>query len=274
MRIPFLAIAGIGFWSLAPKALAFQITVHQSVCQYVPCFAGGGSAGLVAFLMAKFIPSMYVVFGAVAGIYLLKNAITMVIKGMEEGEAAEARGNIINIITGCVVVGISGFVVQSFAVGYGLQVVNPAPISTALGNVILFFKLVVAAAAMANLVIQAFRIISSQGDSGMMEKGRKRLIMGFVGIGIILLANVIISATVPGAGSAMLSAEVVGIANFLITLVGALCVVAMILAGIAYVISVDESYKDSAKTAIKVSIVTLVIMLLSYAIVNTFLSLG
>lgn len=72
----------------------------------------------------------------------------------------------------------------------------------------------------------------------------------------------------------MLSAEVVGIANFLITLVGALCVVAMILAGIAYVISVDESYKDSAKTAIKVSIVTLVIMLLSYAIVNTFLSLG
>jgi hypothetical protein len=273
MRIPFSALFGsLGALVLAlvaEPAHAFQIVIHPSVCAYIPCYSGGGSLGVVTLLMAKFIPSMYVVFGAVAGIYLMINTIKMVTEASDEGVVSEAKGNIIHIIVGCVVVGGAALIVESFGVGYGLRLLNPAPVSTLLTYVILFFRLILGTALMVNIVIQAFRILSSQGDSGAQEKGRKRLVMGFIGVGFMLLASIIVSVAVPGANTAPLIIELVGIANFLITLVGALCVVAIIIAGICYVISVDESFKDKAKTAIKVGIVTLVIMLLAYAVVHT-----
>lgn len=273
MRIPFLAFGTLLLTLTAGHAHAFQINIDPSVCNFIPCIAGGGSAGIVALLMAKFVPSMYIVFGAVAGIYMMLDVIKMVTEGSDEGVVTEAKGNIIHIIVGCVVVGGAALIVESFGVGYGIRIVNAAPITGAITYIITFFRLLIGAVLMANIVLQAFRIISSQGDSGAQEKGRNRLIMGFIGVGIMLLASVIVSAAIPGANSAPLMGEIVGIANFLITLVGALCVVGVIVGGIFYVISVDESYKDKAKTAIKVSIVTLVIMLLSYTVVQTLFTI-
>ncbi len=269
MRLLSVAIGALLSVLVVEPAHAFQIVIHPSVCQFIPCIAAGGSQGIVVLLMARFIPSMYVVFGAVAGIYLMINTIKMVSEGSDEGVVSEAKVNIIHIIVGCVVVGGAALIVQTFAVGYGLRIANPAPLNTMLGIVILFFRLLIGTALMVNITIQAFRILSSQGDSGAQEKGRKRLVMGFIGVGIMLLASLIVSAAVPGANSTPLIGEMVGIANFLITIVGALCVVGMIVGGICYVISIDESLKDKGKTAIKVSIVTLVIMLLAYAVVNT-----
>ncbi len=269
MRIPFLAFGALVLALLAEPVHAFQITIHSSVCAYIPCYSGGGSAGIVALLMANFIPSMYVLFGGVAGIYMMLNTIKMVTEGSDEGVVSEAKSNIIHIIVGCVVVGGAALIVESFGIGHGIRIVNQAPVSALLTLVIMFFRLVMGAALMANIVIQAFRLISSQGDSGQEEKARKRLITGFIGVGLMLLASIIVSAAIPGANSTPLAGEIVGIANFLTTLIGALCVVAIIVAGICYVISIDEGFKDKAKTAIKVSIVTLVVTLLAYAVVNT-----
>lgn len=271
--MPFLAIGTLVFALLAEPVHAFEITIHSSVCAFIPCYSGGGAAGLVTFLMARFIPSMYILFGAIAGVYLIINAIKMVTQGSDEGAVGEAKESIIHIIIGCVVVGGAAMIVETFGVGYGLRIANPTPLNTMLTLVIAFFRAILGTAVLANVVIQAFRILTSQGDSGAQEKGRNRLIIGFIGVGIVLLASVIVSAAAPGANTAPLIGEIVGIANFLITLVGALCVVGVIVGGILYVISVDESYKDQAKTAIKVSVVTLVIMLLSYAVVNTLFGL-
>lgn len=273
MRLLLSATSALVLGLVSEPAHAFQITIHPSVCNFIPCLAGGGSQGIVALLMARFIPSMYVVFGAVAGIYLMINTIKMVTEASDEGTVSEAKGNIIHIIVGCVIVSAAAFIVETFGVGYGLRIANPAPLNMAVAAVILFFRLIIGTALMVNITIQAFRIIASQGDSGAQEKGRKRLVVGFVGVGIMLLANAIVLAAVPGANSMPIVGEMVGIANFLITIVGALCVVGMIVAGIYYVISVDESLKDKAKTAIKVSIVTLVIMLLAYAVVNTLFAI-
>ena len=65
-----------------------------------------------------------------------------------------------------------------------------------------------------------------------------------------------------------------GIINFTLTLIGALAVFTIIIAGIMLVLSVDEGLKDRAKKAIVVAVVGLIVALLSYILVRFFVNLG
>ena len=66
----------------------------------------------------------------------------------------------------------------------------------------------------------------------------------------------------------------VGIINFTLTLIGALAVFTIIIAGLLLVLSIDENLKDRAKKAIVVAVVGLIIALLSYILVRFFINLG
>ncbi|HLD71768.1 MAG TPA: hypothetical protein VI873_04115, partial [Candidatus Peribacteraceae bacterium] len=119
------------------------------------------------------------------------------------------------------------------------------------------------------------------------EKAKKRLLYGFVGVGIILLANRMVLAVFPdtvpcfsagisgsGGDSGIVSMEMVGIANFLLAAFGLMVVVAIIIAGIYLVVSVKEDNKEKAKQIVKTSIIALAVIIAAFAIVNAFLFLG
>ena len=137
-----------------------------------------------------------------------------------------------------------------------------------------------------NIVIQGARLIAAQSQEDA-EKAKKRLLYGFVGVGIILLANRMVLAVFPdtvpcssggvsgsGGDSSIISIEMVGIANFLLAAFGLMVVVAIIIAGIYLVVSVKEDNKEKAKQIIKTSIIALAVIIAAFAIVNAFLFLG
>jgi len=148
-------------------------------------------------------------------------------------------------------------------------VVSPAGVNTVLDSVIIFIKAIIATALLVNITIQGFGMIMAT-DEGALTKARTKLLHGIYGAAIVLLASPLVNMVYdknPTAGEL----ELKGIANYIITIFGLLAVVALIMAGILLVVSVDESLKDRAKKLIIGSLVALIVVIAAGALVNFFI---
>lgn len=249
----------------AAAALLLPATAHaQNVwCQFVLCGGGGpGATGVSIFLRSIGLELITMMIGLVSA-YVIYTAFIMVIQSSSDG-ASKGKESLRSIIVGCVVVALASTIVLAFGLGSG----STSNLNSELEKVVVFFRGVLYAALVANIVLQGFRYISSQGESGQMDKARQRLFASFIGTGLVLLTDTII--TVASGNSAQAIPEAVGIAKYLITIFGGLCVIAILVAGILLVVSIDEGLKDKAKAAVKVAIFSLIIVILSAAIVKFF----
>lgn len=120
-------------------------------------------------------------------------------------------------------------------------------------------------------VVSGLRMISTRGDQGNFDKSRKVLVGSCIGVMIMFIANFIVMA-VDGRDSMLIIEEMKGIALFLLTFAGFLCVLALIIAGIFLIISVDEGLRDRAKKTIIGTLIALAIVLCSYAVILTFVA--
>ncbi|MDO8649227.1 MAG: hypothetical protein Q7R81_05595 [Candidatus Peregrinibacteria bacterium] len=256
-------------------ALQLKMGWATSICgTYMPCstnIAGAGAEGLALYIMSVVVTAVQVGFIAVALLMLFTYAAQMVFYSTDENALSEARMSYVYAITGAAVVGISGFLVKAFQPG--VDIVNKNEVDAGLENIVLFVKFGLAALVTINVVIQGVRLITAQSQEAS-EKARKRLLVGFGGVAVILLGKIVIQAINPdvAAPPSALADQIIGIASFLITFFGFAAVVAILIAGFMLVISIDESNKDKAKTIIKTSLIALAVLTSAYTIVNTFLS--
>lgn len=258
-------------------ALEIDPSSVSALCGVIPCngVAGGGALGLSAYLLDRIVTAMEIGIVAVAIIALFTAAIQQVVLSTEESTVKDARTSYIYIIAGLAVTGLARWLVLAISpTEVGSQLVNVAALNDGIGNIVTYFRLIIVITLMANTVIQAFRLIASQGEQEQVDKAKKRLIAGFIGAGVIMLANVIAEATIPGlAGTTRVAVEIAGIASYIIMVVGFMALLTIVLAGVLLIISVDEGLKDKAKTAVKTSIVALIVVFLSYALVTAFIAL-
>lgn len=215
---------------------------------------------------------MEIGFVALAIMILLTSSLNMVMYSGDEAAVTDARKSFYYVITGGMVVGLADLIVRTFQAGNGSAIVEQAPISTAAGHVIFYFEAILALALIANIVIQSLRLITSQGQEDQTEKARKQLIYGFIGVALMLLINPLLSALVPGSRAGIINEEMIGIANFMLTLFGLMAVVAVVIAGIMLVVSVNESLKDTAKTIIRVTVIASAVVIASYSIVASLIT--
>lgn len=263
--------------SLLPAILGLIVSVAHGQAlnpcpfAYLPC-AQGGSEGVGEFLADVVFPAMRVVFvaGALANFFFY--AFRMLYQANDEEATRTAKGGYEQAIYGCAYMSLASFFVEAFGSSARSTLVNPEPLQTAFANVTLYIKLIVAALVTAVLVIVAFRLVLVQ-DEGERDKAKKRLSACFIGVVIITLSNVVVSAFSPEAGAAVLGEEIVGMANFLLTIFGALCVLWFIAAGIMLVVSVNEDQKDTAKKGLMTAVVAISVVVSSYVLLNFFLSL-
>jgi hypothetical protein len=135
--------------------------------------------------------------------------------------------------------------------------------------VVTFFKGVVFAILIGNFFYQGFLLIVAQDDATR-ERARKLMLWGLIGATVVILANAAVEAfTYQDIG--VISIELTGILNFLATIFGFLSVIAIIVAGIMIMISVEDSSKERGKKILLAAFVSLVVVVCSAAIVNTFL---
>jgi hypothetical protein len=265
--------------SLAPQeALAYTLPAGWAVgiCGIIPCTGGGGGAfGLSVYVFSRIIFAIQVGFLGIAFVMFFTYAATLVLGSHDQTYVSEAKTAYAHLITGGAIVSLAHLIVLAVSpVEVGDVVVNPYPIVGGITNAIFYFRIILATALTVNLVIQATRLIIAQGAEET-EKVKRRLIHGFVGVAIVLLANSLVVAVDPSVGtpSSVIAIEFRGIANFLLAALGVLVVIALLAAGILLVISIDEQLKEKAKMVVKTTIIALTVVLAAYALVNAFITL-
>jgi hypothetical protein len=260
------------------SAYAYDISGQSMsiLCSVLPCSgAGGGAMGLSVYIFDKIVTALEVGIVAATILALFVSATQMVVLGQDEGAVTSARKSYIYIITGLAVTGLARWLVKAFSpTETGAALTNPTIYESGIANIVTYFRLIIAITLSMNIVVQAFRLLSSQGESEQADKAKNRLISGFVGAGIIMIANAIVVALEPSvSGAHGIAVEIAGVANYLITFLGFLAVVVIGGAGVALIISVDDSFKDKAKQMIKTAVVVLIFVVLAYALITAFISI-
>lgn len=278
MRKPIQIAAGLLSLAFPGTAAAFEIPTdwYGPVCAFIPCTGvgtGAGATGLSNYLLDKVVTTIEVGFVAIALIILFAAAVNMVIQSEQEDVVKQSRSAFIYVIAGGGVVAFARWFALAFApTGPTGDIVNTPVIDDAITQVLTFFKLILSILLSVNIVIQGVRLVTSQGEQEQTEKARKRLILGFVGVGLVLLANTIAVSVNPQLGSTTtLALEIAGIANYLLTILGFVAVGAIVVAGILLILSVDDSLKDKAKMIVKGAVIALVAILVSYALLTAFI---
>ncbi len=123
------------------------------------------------------------------------------------------------------------------------------------------------------VVISALRMVSTRGEQGDFDKWRKVLVGSCIGVMIMFIADFIVQA-VDRRDASLIVEELRGIALFALTFGGFLCMLALIVAGIFLIISIDEGLRDRAKKTIIGTLIALAIVICSYAIILTFVPGG
>ncbi len=122
----------------------------------------------------------------------------------------------------------------------------------------------------ANIFIQGVRLIVAIND-GNSETARKNIVQSLIGAAIVMVSVPMLNLVIPGAFQLGINNQIVGIANFLGVIFGVLAVLAVIVAGIMLVISVDESLKDKARQTIIAALVSVLVVTASLAIITVLL---
>jgi hypothetical protein len=271
----------LGLFSLLQPGLLHAADVKPPVVcgALMGCFVGGGGVfGLEEFLGGKILVILQGLFAALMIIMLLIYGATMIFKSSDESSISEAKQAYTYAIAGAAFASFSVWISSAFSVQQPASLINYDPVNSTLNNVYLFFKVTLGIALTVNLVLQAFRMITSEGSDELTGRARKRIVASFIGVGIVLLADRLIVALNPGtpigvASANSIIAEIIGVVNFLLTLIAGSAVIAIIIAGLLLVISIDEKLKDQSKQIVRVSLISLAIVLAALALVNSFILL-
>lgn len=239
----------------------------------LPC-GSNGAAGAAAFTLRTFVPAMENVFLALAIIYFFYYALRLIIDSEEDSVVSETKSAYGYAVAGSVMVSMSGLIVQAVGPGFARNtLINPAPVTSGFDSIVFYLRLMVSASVSAAIVIQGFRMIVLQGDEGEMSQQKKRFFNGLIGVAIVTLANLVVEGFFPSTGPGMLTLQIVGICNYLLQVLGALCVLAFIVAGFMLVISTDEGLKDRAKKIMFTTSISLIIVLSCTVIINFVVAL-
>lgn len=242
-----------------------------------PCPVGGLSCppNFVTYLfgiigLSSGAPGVIRAFIGILVSMLVYYGFRLIMDAENDSTTNEVKAAYGHAITGAIVVGAAGILAETFASTSDTSAVFILPDDAifTLRNVILSFKGILYAALVFNLSFQGIRLVMHQ-DESQAEKAKKQFLFGIMGAVVVILADAVVSAFT-SRQVLLLSNELVGIIQFLLTVLGALAVLSIFIAGIFLVLSLDESLKERAKKSILASIVVLAVVMLSLSILIIF----
>ena len=230
-------------------------------------FAGAGAQALAAFIALHIISNGRVTFEGVAVVCVFYFGFRMILEAYKEEAFTNAQNSFIYAAAGFMIIAISqAFVNAFYAQSAGA---DPSVLNDGINSVTSFILTVMSGVMVLMVTIDGLRMIASQGDASERTRIIKLLIMHCIGVAISLLAFAIVHAVADN-DAGLLVEEMKGLILFLLTIMGTLCVVALITAGVFLVISIDESLKDRAKKVVIGTLTVLAFVLVSYTVIITF----
>jgi len=235
--------------------------------------AAAGAQQFASFISITLLAQATLAFWGISGAFLLFYAARMIFEAQKEQALTDARQSFIYAFFGfCVIALGAAFANALTTTGFSGNVttVNPELIIPGLTSISNFIITASAGVFVLIVTIAGFRMLTTQGDQAEFTKWTKVLIANAAGVVIMVLAKIVIPAIGDTGSTATIATEVAGIAIFILTIFGFACVVALIVAGIMLIVSIDESLKDKAKKTVIGTLITLAIVLALITIINTF----
>ncbi len=160
--------------------------------------------------------------------------------------------------------------------------------NTAVKMIITFMKYLISAIAVYEIVTNGYRIITLGGDSGDIERDKKNLIFGAVGLSIIIFSEGLISKVFyqinfktaspltgvqPKVDISEAVRQLVGFTNIAVSILGPIAILILIGASIMYMTSGgDEEKQTTARRAIVAAAIGVLIIYGAFGIVSTVIS--
>lgn len=227
------------------------------------------------YIQVTIFPFAQQIFVAVAILMFLYYGVRLLVEGDEESTVTEVRSAYRYGITGAAIVSLTSLILRSVGQSAVTRttLVNTTAASEAMGLVTDYYRYMVAAAVSAIIVYQGVRLIVAQGDDAEIQKQKKGFFFTLVGVSVILLVDALVGSFLPATGGHPFAIQLVGIANFLLNILGALAVLTFIAAGFFLVISTDDTLKEKAKKTMFTTVVTLVVVLTCRVIITFVINL-
>lgn len=270
---PFLIAAVL---LLAPAGAMAQIgTPIDDPCPIpgLPC-ATNGIDDLIDYGKEDIFSILRVSFIGLLIFFFFMYSIRLLLESDEDSTVTDIKNAYAQGIVGAAIVSVATLIVDSFGRDAKDIVINPAPIEGAVGNVVLYLRLITGLAMGSLIVFQGVRLVLLQGQESEMEAQKKRFFHGLIGVVMVLLAGAIVEGVNPalGAQPSRIINQIIGISNYLLTLLSGVAVVAMVMAGIFMIFSNDDSGRDRAKRIIFATAVGIMIALTCWLIVRFFVA--
>lgn len=239
-----------------------------------PCFAGAGAAYLSNLVQFGLLPELMAAFWGLAAGAVFYYAVRMVLEAQKEEAGKDLSNAFIFAITGFAIIACASAFASAFGVGVlstdAVADVNPGILDFSIMSVANFIIKMSAGVFVLIIVITGLKMIATQGESSNFDKWRKVLVANCIGVVMMLTAYFVIHA-VSDINSAMLITEMRGLALWMLTIIGFVCVVALIIAGILLIVSIDESLKDRAKRIVIGTLISLLIVIACYTLIIVFM---
>ena len=244
------------------------------------CFAvNNGSVLLATFVRVHIINQALFALTGVAGAAMFYYTVRMIVDAYNEKAFTDVINSFTYVLCGFFVIGLATAFNNAF-IGAGTTPstlttsgipFNPSNLTPGINSIASFIAKGAEGAFTLVVVVAGLRMVTAQGDEGTFDKWRKVLIGNCIGVMLILIADSIrVAIQTPNDPGAIVE-ELRGIGLFMLTIIGFASVLALIIAGILLIVSVDESQRDRAKRAVIGTLISLLFVIASYTLIVTFL---
>lgn len=261
------------------KKRSLQVWLPTAALLLAPstCFAGAGADYLATFLLPFLLNEVMIAFWGVAAAAVFYYAVRMVIEAHKEEAGKDLMNSFIYVITGFAIIACAGAFAAAFGVGIlsndVITDVKPLLLEASIKSIADFIIKASAGVFILIAVLTGLKMIATQGEQANFDKWRKVFVANCLGVVLMLTSYFIIHA-VSDINSGLLITEMKGLALWMLTLIGFICVVALIIAGILLIVSIDETLKDRAKRIVIGTLIALVILVIAYTLIIVFIPSG
>ena len=258
------------------------------------------SAEIVGFTFRSAAHFVQYILGAIALVMIGVSAFKMVGSVGDEEAVTSARRSIAWSAIGLMIVGGSALFIDNVfapvgsveAIAKGLDPAKEQDFILELGrsnarilalNYVKYFQTFIGAVAIFMLFLSGFKMIAAAGNEDIVTKQRKMITWVFLGLTVILIAEVFVNIFFPEVNNEILfssstaitsfSMQMGGFSNFLLTFLGGISVLALIV-GAVYLTSAatNPEQAEKGKKIILAAAIGIIVAISSFALVNTVLS--
>lgn len=228
------------------------------------CNAGVGAQALSTFIIGHVFKEGLIAFWGISLVALLYYGAQMIINSSKDQAYTDTSSSFLNALIGFVIIAAASTFASSFTA------YNPSGLGPVLAK--LSSTLVYASSGVFILMatLAGLQMVLTQGEDAEFTKWQKILLGNIIGVIVMFLSSILVNAVMAGDEVSIIG-EMKGLALFMLTVLGFIGVIALIVAGIMLIISIDESLREKAKSIVIGTLITLVFVLASYTLIIIFL---